>query len=447
MPDRSRHSTRIRLEEPITPFDACRHDVSRILIDEQTEFQRLQIVESPTLGRALILDEKWQSSTSDAHIYHEPLVHGAMLHHALANDRPGPRSVLIAGGGDWMSAREALRWKSVERVVLAEIDQRVLDASRYHFPEFHAGCEDDPRLEVIVGDATAVLDEASSSDRTRFDVIIGDLSDPIEEGPAADLFTVEAYQRVHAALTPGGVFATQAGGVAPAEAAAHARTRARLHRVFERAFTAIARARSRLTRRSDAEPATAPAARPPSAVPADDRLDDPLHLAELHADRLEVRVRRLQADVVVFLVEGLERGAPVLEQRDDAVPVLGDLGPLEQDVVPVEDALVAHAVAVDAQREAGLAARVLPVASTSDRSSSSSSATFSIGYPAAIFPTSGSRSGRSSSGTATPSAIDKERALFRSRTSAPFLMSASTCSNTVTLLTPISSASSCIVGE
>jgi spermidine synthase len=240
MPDRSRHSTRIRLEEPITPFDACRHDVSRILIDEQTEFQRLQIVESPTLGRALILDEKWQSSTSDAHIYHEPLVHGAMLHHALANDRPGPRSVLIAGGGDWMSAREALRWKSVERVVLAEIDQRVLDASRYHFPEFHAGCEDDPRLEVIVGDATAVLDEASSSDRTRFDVIIGDLSDPIEEGPAADLFTVEAYQRVHAALTPGGVFATQAGGVAPAEVAAHARTRARLHRVFERAFTAIA---------------------------------------------------------------------------------------------------------------------------------------------------------------------------------------------------------------
>jgi spermidine synthase len=217
MPDRSRHSTRIRLEEPITPFDACRHDVSRILIDEQTEFQRLQIVESPTLGRALILDEKWQSSTSDAHIYHEPLVHGAMLHHALANDRPGPRSVLIAGGGDWMSAREALRWKSVERVVLAEIDQRVLDASRDHFPEFHAGCEDDPRLEVIVGDATAVLDEASSSDRTRFDVIIGDLSDPIEEGPAADLFTVEAYQRVHAALTPGGVFATQAGGVAPAE--------------------------------------------------------------------------------------------------------------------------------------------------------------------------------------------------------------------------------------
>jgi hypothetical protein len=46
-----------------------------------------------------------------------------------------------------------------------------------------------------------------------------------------------------------------------------------------------------------------------------------------------------------------------------------------------------------------------------------------------------------------PSAIDKERALFGSRTSAPFLMSASTCSNTVTLLTPISSASSCIVGE
>ncbi len=81
------------------------------------------------------------------------------------------------------------------------------------------------------------------------------------------------------------------------------------------------------------------------------------------------------------------------------------------------------------------------------RSISSASGTRSIGLPAAILPTSGNRSGLDSSGTAIPSAIDKERALLGSRTSAPFLINASTCSNTVTLLTPISSASSCIVGE
>lgn len=229
-----------RLEEPITTHDFCAHEVSAVLLDEHTGLQRMQIVDSPTMGRALILDGRWQSSTHDAHIYHEPLVHGSMLHHALANRADGPKSVLIAGGGDWASAREALRWRSVERVVLAEIDPRVLDACRELLPEFHAGCEDDQRLELVVGDAFALLDDAASGGRAAFDVVIGDLSDPIEEGPAAELFTENAYRLVHSALTPGGVFATQAGGIAPAEMAGHVRTRARLHTVFTNAFSLIA---------------------------------------------------------------------------------------------------------------------------------------------------------------------------------------------------------------
>ncbi len=241
MPDGAHRSTltRIRLEEPLTPFDACRHDVSRVLLDEHTGLQRMQIVESPTMGRALILDNRWQSSMSDAPIYHEPLVHGAFLHHALANDAHGPRRVLIAGGGDWASAREALRWPTVQQVVLAEIDRRVLDACRSFFPEFHAGCESDPRLEVVVGDAFAVLDEAARAERPAFDVIIGDLSDPVTEGPSAELFSLRAYRRAKSALTAHGLFATQAGGIVPSECRDHARTRATLHRVFDRVFSAL----------------------------------------------------------------------------------------------------------------------------------------------------------------------------------------------------------------
>ena len=238
--ERDTPSTRIRLEEPITPFDTCRHEVSRVILDDRTPYQHMQIVESPTMGRALILDGRWQSSTSDAHIYHEPLVHASFLHHAIANERQGPKSVLIAGGGDWRTAHEALKWASVRRVVLAEIDERVLGACRTHFPEFHAGCEDDPRLEVVVDDAASVLETAMTTEHERFDIIIGDLSDPIDHGPSAELFTIEAYKRARSALTPGGIFTTQAGGISPAEVGPHARTRAKLQSVFERALTLIA---------------------------------------------------------------------------------------------------------------------------------------------------------------------------------------------------------------
>ncbi len=231
----------IWLKEHLTPHDVYAHGVTRILVDEHTPYQHMQIVETPTYGRALILDDHWQSSTADEFFYHEPLVHGTFVQHALAasTDRGGPRSVLIAGGGDWAAARDALSWNTVERVVLAEIDRRVLDACREHFPGFHAKCEDDPRLEVIVGDAFETIDRAAADPAAAFDVILYDLSDPIEDGPSAHLFTKATFERTKKALAPGGVLAVQAGGVAPAEMHTHLAVHAALRSVFPRVLPLI----------------------------------------------------------------------------------------------------------------------------------------------------------------------------------------------------------------
>lgn len=50
-------------------------------------------------------------------MYHELLVHLALLLH------PNPRTVFIAGGGEGATAREALKHRSVEKVVMVDIDQ------------------------------------------------------------------------------------------------------------------------------------------------------------------------------------------------------------------------------------------------------------------------------------------------------------------------------------
>ena len=210
------------ITEYITPWDIYEHGITRILACKRTKFQEMQIVETGAYGKALVLDGKWQSCTGDEFLYHEPLVHPAMIGHGA------PRKVLILGGGEGATAREVLRWKSVEQVVMVDIDGEVVEACREHLPEMHQGACDDPRVEVRIQDALAYLEEA----RSTFDVIISDLSDPIEDGPSFKLFTRETFERAKGALAAQGVFVVQAGCVSPPELYMHARLVSTLRRVF-----------------------------------------------------------------------------------------------------------------------------------------------------------------------------------------------------------------------
>ena len=209
--------------EYITPWDYYAHGVSRVLACRKTAYQEMYIVESGSYGKALVLDGKWQSCTVDEYLYHEPLVHPAMLLQGH------PRRVLILGGGEGATAREVLRWKSVERAVMVDIDGEVVEACREHLPEMHRQAFDDPRLEVVIGDALEYLER---SDRT-WDVIISDLSDPIEDGPSFKLFTKEYFELARGALADDGVFVLQAGPVSPVDLSLHARLARTMGAVFD----------------------------------------------------------------------------------------------------------------------------------------------------------------------------------------------------------------------
>lgn len=210
------------INEYITPWDIYSHGITQTLAYRKTPFQEMYIVETGAYGKALVLDGKWQSCTGDEFLYHEPLVHPAMLLHG------NPTTVLILGGGEGATAREVLRWKSVEKVVMIDIDGEVVEACRAHLPEMHQGAFDDPRVELIIADALEYLDET----RQKFDVVISDLSDPIEEGPSFKLFTKEYFEKSRRVLAPDGVFIVQAGPVSPAEMHLHCRLASTLRAVF-----------------------------------------------------------------------------------------------------------------------------------------------------------------------------------------------------------------------
>ncbi len=215
------------ITEFLTPWDVYHHGVTTVHAHERTPYQEMFIVSTGSYGKGLVLDGKWQSCTGDEFLYHEALVHPGMILHGR------PRNALILGGGEGAALREALRWKTVERVTMVDLDRQVVEACREHLPEIHQGAFEDPRLEMIYGDAIAYLDESNEA----WDVIYYDLTDPIEHGPSYPLFTREYFARARRRLAPDGVFVAQAGPISPHELPHHARLLKTLGTVFQSAHS------------------------------------------------------------------------------------------------------------------------------------------------------------------------------------------------------------------
>ena len=191
--------------ELITSDLVMMYRVKNYLYSGRTPFQSVEILETDSLGRSLVLDGKTQSTTFDEHIYHEALVHPAMLLH------PNPRSVFIGGGGEGATLRETLVHPTVERVTMVDLDKRVVELARLHLPTHSRGAFDDPKTRLLHEDARGYLERTEDS----YDVMILDLVDPLEEGAAYTLYTREFYQIALGRLNPNGVLVTQSGPGSP----------------------------------------------------------------------------------------------------------------------------------------------------------------------------------------------------------------------------------------
>lgn len=221
--DDANEQPHIWIAEYFTPFDVYHHGVRELLVTKQTEYQTMTIADTGAYGRALFLDARVQTTEGDEKFYHEPLVHTPILLYG------GAKSVLILGGADGGAAREALRWKSVERVVVVDIDRDVVEACQLHLPRIADGAFEDPRCELIIGDAFGYIDESSEF----FDVIISDLTDPEEDRSILALFSVEHFQRVSKRLSTNGVISLQSGSISLIESPLFPRVCCTLSHVFQ----------------------------------------------------------------------------------------------------------------------------------------------------------------------------------------------------------------------
>jgi spermidine synthase len=176
------------------------YGINRVIESTETAFQKAEILDLAEFGKTLILDGDLQSTELDEFIYHEAIIHPSMVVH------PGPRRVLLLGGGEGYSAREILKHGSVLTAVMVDIDGDVVDLCRRCLSEQNNHVFEEDRLDLVIADAMEYVDNC----RESFDVIVSDLSSPFEGGPSVQLYTVAFYQKLKERLSPGGIISVQA---------------------------------------------------------------------------------------------------------------------------------------------------------------------------------------------------------------------------------------------
>src|ERR1041385_4186252 len=163
-----------------------------IVFARDTPYQRIVI----TRGRAgfqLFLNGNLQFSSTDEYRYHEALVHPAML---LSNN---PKRVLVLGGGDGLALREILKYPSVERVTLVDLDPEMTKLSSRFPPlaQLNGGSFNDPRVQVINEDAFIWLEDTNDA---PYDAAIVDFPDP-NTFALGKLYTTRFYRLLKSRLT------------------------------------------------------------------------------------------------------------------------------------------------------------------------------------------------------------------------------------------------------
>ncbi len=188
------------LNETLYPDWGQRFRVLRELARVRSAYQDIQVIETASHGRVLVLDGAVQITEADEFVYQEMIAHVPLLAHGAA------RRVLIIGAGDGGVLRRVLQHRTVEQAVMVEIDGEVIRLSREYLPGIGGDAWTDSRAQVIVGDGIAHVADAVPG---SYDVIIVDSTDPAGVGEA--LFTEAFYADCARALSPAGLVVNQSG--------------------------------------------------------------------------------------------------------------------------------------------------------------------------------------------------------------------------------------------
>lgn len=171
-----------------------------IIYSKSSPYQRIVLTSNKNITK-LYLNGNLQFSSADEYRYHEALVHPGLSRLKTA------KRVLVLGGGDGFAVREVLKYPSVEKITLVDLDSSV--TSLFKSADFLKKLNNDAlsssKLRLINTDAFNWLKKNNTE---QFDFIIIDFPDP-SNFSVGKLYTNSFYKEIKRALVQDGAFVVQ----------------------------------------------------------------------------------------------------------------------------------------------------------------------------------------------------------------------------------------------
>lgn len=139
----------------------------------------IEISELANYGRCLIIENEVQLCEKEEHIYHEMIVHFPLMYL-----KKQVEYVVIIGGGDLMTLREVMKYYSIKKVFMLELDPTIVNLCEKYFNQ--SKYEDDLRVKIIYGDANDTIEELLERYKRKIDLVIVDTTEDNADNTTVD---------------------------------------------------------------------------------------------------------------------------------------------------------------------------------------------------------------------------------------------------------------------
>ncbi len=205
--------------------------VNKIIKHEKTPFQEILILDIKGFGKCLVIDGITQSSEADEFIYHECLIHPAVLQRSNNESI----SALVLGYGEGATVRELVKYKNVKHIVAIDIDEKAVMLLRKYFPSMHRNTYKDPRVRIHFLSAIDYLQQSNE----KFDFIFSDISDPsfFNLASSKNKSEIAFYKLIKKSLNLNGIFVSHAYFLNELNYHEHRKMLFAISKVFKKCFS------------------------------------------------------------------------------------------------------------------------------------------------------------------------------------------------------------------
>ena len=166
----------------------------------------LEIVTLADYGKCLVINGEIQLCEKKEYIYHEMLVHFPIQY--LKNNI---EYVTIIGGGDLMTLREIMKYKTIKKVFMLELSKEIVQLCQEYFDQ--DDFSDDDRVEIIYGDANVTIHTLLEEYKHSMDLVIVDSTEDSLDNLSIDSteFFYKCFELLHenGVIVKNGVFFKQ----------------------------------------------------------------------------------------------------------------------------------------------------------------------------------------------------------------------------------------------